>query len=90
MNKIVCTFLGQHNNSNLTCGITYRQCEQNLEKSFQGNASSTNTVIIDVPENHGTGELCYTITARNNTFTVLVQGKIGKSFLLALYIQESL
>ena len=82
MSKVICTFLDQQNNhteKSLTCAITYGPCPMSVNQSVNGIPSSPNTVIIDLPPDHQSSERCYTIIASNNTFTVAMQGKMGKN-----------
>lgn len=81
INSINCTFLNKQDTSNKWCSVVYGQCLQTTQ-SAQGNVTdSMNTVILTLTLDDQT-QLCYTVTASNEDYTVEVFGsfKSGKFY----------
>lgn len=81
-NSINCTFLNQQDTSEKQCNITYGQCLQSEKQSAQGSATGLMKSIILPLSLDGHTQLCYSVTASNDTYTVVVEGSlmIGKQF----------
>ena len=80
--RVVCSFLSQPGNQNLTlsnrsCKIAYGQCDQESSIIVQGVSDSSTTVVIDLQEQLLNG-YCYTVTASNGTSTMKIQGVFSK------------
>ena len=78
MNKLVCTFLGQNDETSMvSCSVVYGPygCEQqtSMTTQLQG-TSSSNTVSIDILTIQEASEYCYVVNASNGTFSVLIKG----------------
>jgi hypothetical protein len=72
--RIVCIFSNETSiQSELLCEILYKPCqEQNIISRAVGRNSS-NMVIINLSENLELKTYCYTITASNGSYTILIK-----------------
>ena len=67
---ITCVFQSSAENS---CCIKYGQCHQKLNLTAEGN-STTNKVMLQIKSDRSE---CYTVTASNGTFAVMVEGSFS-------------
>ena len=74
--RIICIFPNATNQSELSCKIEYNfkpYQEQNMTSRAVGIRNSSNTVIINLSVNLELKTYCYTITASNGNYTVLIE-----------------
>ena len=73
--RILCIFPTETNvRSELSCKIEYKQCQdQNLSQVVGKIGNSSNTVIINLSVNLKLKTYCYTITASNGSYTILIE-----------------
>ena len=80
---ISCVFLSELDTSEKSCSILYGVCDQEQTKMAVGNTTSSSVMLkVDV-----TGSYCYTLVARNGTYTIMVDGRIGKVILVCIAIE---
>ena len=75
-NRLVCVFLQNQGRNSKSCDIAYGACGQAHTISVQGNANSTNTIMINLPSDSTllSDVYCYTVNASTDNTFVLVQG----------------
>ena len=73
--SIYCTFLNDQDMSRKSCNISYAPCGEELKKDVQGN-TSMDRIQLQLRLDSSTTDYCYVVTANNDTFKILVQGKI--------------
>jgi hypothetical protein len=78
---ITCVFLNELDTSEKSCSIRYGVCDQEKTEMATGN-TTTGSVILDLDlTNTGSSSVyCYSVIARNRTHTVMVDGRIGRSY----------
>ena len=76
-NSINCTFLNKQDTSNKLCGVMYGQCSQSRTQSTQGNVTDSMNSIILTLTLDDPAQLCYTVTANNEDYTVEVDGSFS-------------
>ena len=77
---ISCVFLNQLDSSEKSCSIQYGICDQEQTEMVASNTTSGN-VMLNLALTGSGRVYCYNITARNRTYTVIVDGKIGRSYM---------
>ena len=71
---ILCIFPNATNQSKLLCNVEYKPCQkQNMTSRAVGIRNSSDTVIINLSVNLELKTYCYTITASNGSYTVLIE-----------------
>ena len=77
-------FLIELDTSEKTCSIWYGPCDQEqTEMASAADNTTTSSVMLNLDlTSTGTSHMyCYSTTARNRTYTVIVDGRIGKSYM---------
>lgn len=69
-------FLNQLDTSNKSCSIQYGICDQELTEMVADDTTS-DSVILNLALKGSGRPYCYIITARNRSYTVMVDGRIG-------------
>ena len=69
---VTCKFFS---NADYSCSIKYGLCQDIETKSntSRSNTTGSNQVLLQI-QSGGSAQLCYVVTARNDTFAVLVNG----------------
>lgn len=75
---ITCKFFS---NADYSCSIKYGLCLDNniietKSNTIRSNTTGSNQVLLQI-QSGGSAQLCYVVTARNDTFAVLVKGKFN-------------
>ena len=80
-----CVFTNSQSNvsdSVRSCSVRYGKCGPGGEllstMSTLSNESSNNIILLQLKRQYVEGGFCYTITANNGTYTIIVEGRIGK------------
>ena len=74
---ITCTFLNKFDTSENMCKIQYGVCGQNqMEMTSASDTSDSVTIKLSILNS---ASYCYTLTASNDSNTVIVKGQIGKN-----------
>ena len=72
---ISCLFLSDVDTSEKSCSILYGVCNQEQTKMAVGNTTASSVMLkVDVTGSY----YCYTLVATNRTYTLMVDGRIGK------------
>ena len=69
---ITCDFLDEMDISIKSCSVMYGQCDQMLVHGSQQNGTA-NSITLRVPETFE----CYKVRASNDTFTIIVEGRMS-------------
>ena len=82
-NKFYCTFLNQQDTSGKSCNVSYALCGDQLIQTEVGYTNTERPNIaelqLNLPESRLKYAYCYNATASNDTFKILIQGRIVKS-----------
>ena len=62
-----------------SCAVMYGQCGQEVAQKVKGNSTTEVPNSITLQLNPRTTIECYSVTANNNTLTVIVEGRIIKT-----------
>lgn len=66
--------------SEKSCSIRYGVCDQEKTEMATGNTTADSVILdLDLTSIGSSGVYCYSVMARNRTYTVLVDGRIGRS-----------
>lgn len=73
--SVVCTFLNEKGVREKICSIFYGLLGSNCSSFSQASQSFSDTVTIGLPlAEDEEREYCFTVTARNGTFTTILKG----------------
>lgn len=79
---ILCVFLNELDTSEKSCSIQYGLCGQEQTEMAADNTTTSSVMLnLDLTNTGSNLMYCYSITARNGTYTVIVDGRIGKSYM---------
>ena len=77
MSTITCVFLNvesQNSNTRRSCSIRYGTCQQEFNRSAQGNTTVESPDRVTLPNIMLGGSDCYSVNASNDTYAVIVEG----------------
>ena len=74
---ISCIFLSELDGSEKSCSIRYGECNQELTEMAAGNTTTSSVIMLNLTLTSSDSQ-CYVATASNGTYTVMVDGSIGK------------
>lgn len=79
---ISCVFLNELDTSEKSCSIRYGLCGQEQTEMPADNTTTSSVILnLDLTSIDTSRMYCYSITARNRTYTVIVDGRISKSYM---------
>ena len=79
---ISCVFINELDTSEKSCSIWYGVCDQEQTEMAADNTTTSSVMLnLDLTNTGSNLMYCYSITARNGTYTVIVDGRIGKSYM---------
>jgi hypothetical protein len=69
---VACNFL---KNANYSCSVKYGLCQdiETKSNSSRNNTTGSDQVLIQI-QSSGSAQMCYVVTASNDTFVVVVKG----------------